>query len=151
MAYKGIFKKKLIFFEWYMEKLIFVDKQKIFETIDFTGFTSTFSQNICFSFNGIYRISTYVRVCLDHFFAHILWITIFQIFENNPLLVVESFSTYYGEVPLQKKWLNVKFTLYYTPTVGAKFILHRRGIKITELCLVEIAEMHYLQWFEGGT
>ena len=21
--------------------------------------------------------------------------------------------------------------------------------KITELCLVEIAEMHYLQWFEG--
>ena len=26
LAYKGIFKKKLIFFEWYMEKLIFVDK-----------------------------------------------------------------------------------------------------------------------------
>ena len=120
--------------------------------------------------------------------------------------MVESFSTYYGEVPLQKKGLNVKFTLYlisrfvtnlilhrerllqfslmirkftlyliprfvtklklhrkglhysliirkfnlyYTPTVGAIFILHRRGIKITELCLVEIAEMHYLQWFEG--
>ena len=23
--------------------------------------------------------------------------------------------------------------------------------KITELCLVEITEKHYLQWFEGGT
>ena len=31
------------------------NKQKIFETLDFTGFTSTFSQNIMFSFNGIYR------------------------------------------------------------------------------------------------
>ena len=91
--------------------------------------------------------------------------------------MVESFSTYYGEVPLQKNVLirkftlykNLisrnklklhrkglqfllmirKFTLYYTPTVGAKLKLHRKGIKITELCLVEIAEMHYLQWFEG--
>ena len=63
--------------------------------------------------------------------------------------MVESFSTYYGEVPLQKNVLIRKFTLYYTPTVGAKLKLHRKGIKITELCLVEIAEKHYLQWFEG--
>ena len=63
--------------------------------------------------------------------------------------MVESFSTYYGEVPLQKNVLIRKFTLYYTPTVGAKLKLHRKGIKISELCLVEIAEMHYLQWFEG--
>ena len=24
-------------------------------------------------------------------------------------------------------------------------------VKITELCLVEITEKHYLQWFNGGT
>ena len=101
--------------------------------------------------SNVPRGSTYVRVCLDHFFAHILWITIFQIFENSPLLVVESFSTYYGEVPLQKNVLNVKFTLYLIIHMKANLILHRRGIKITELCLVEITEKHYLQWFEGGT
>lgn len=28
-------------------------------------------------------------------------------------------------------------------------VMEYKGIKITELCLVEIAEMHYLQWFEG--
>ena len=66
-----------------------------------------------------------VPLILDHFFAHVLWTAIFQIFENSPLLVVESFSTYYGEVPLQKNGLNVKFNLYYTATVGAILILHR--------------------------
>ena len=72
-----------------------------------------------------YRMSHEVRVCLDHFFAHILWTTIFQIFENNPLVVDESFSTYYGEVPLQKKWLNVKFTLYKNLISRNNLILHR--------------------------
>ena len=96
-----------------------------------------------------YRMSHEVPLILDHFFAHILWTTIFQIFENNPLVVVESFSTYYGEVPLQKNALNVKFNLYLIIHMKANLILHRKGIKITELCLVEITEKHYLQWFEG--
>lgn len=30
-------------------------------------------------------------------------------------------------------------------------VVEYKGIKITELCLVEIAEKHYLQWFKGGT
>ena len=96
-----------------------------------------------------------VPLILDHFFAHNSWTAIFQIFENSPLLVVESFSTYYGEVPLQKNalirkfalyknlssrnklklhrkgmqknGLNVKFALYFAPYMRAIFILHRRG------------------------
>ena len=96
-----------------------------------------------------YRMSHEVPLILDHFFAHILWTTIFQIFENNPLVVVESFSTYYGEVPLQKNALIRKFRFYLIIHMKANLILHRKGIKITELCLVEITEKHYLQWFEG--
>ena len=78
-------------------------------------------------FNLLWKMSHEVPLILDHFFAHILWITIFQIFENSPFIVVESFSTYYGEVPLQKIRLIRKFNLYYTPTVGAKLKLHRKG------------------------
>ena len=62
---------------------------------------------------------------LDHFFAHILWTTIFQFFENNPLVVVESFSTYYGEVPLQKIRLIRKFNIYLIIHMKANLILHR--------------------------
>ena len=69
-----------------------------------------------------------VPLILDHFFAHILWTTIFQIFENNPLVVVESFSTYYGEVPLQKNALNVKFNLYLIIHMKANLILHRERV-----------------------
>ena len=69
-----------------------------------------------------------VPLILDHFFAHILWTTIFQIFENNPLVVDESFSTYYGEVPLQKNVLNVKFTLYLIIHMKANLILHRERV-----------------------
>ena len=71
-----------------------------------------------------------VRVCLDHFFAHILWTMIFQIFENSPLVVVESFSTYYGEVHLQKNWLIRKFNIYLITHMKANLILHRRGFAI---------------------
>ena len=84
---------------------------------------------IFLKFNLLWKMSHEVPLILDHFFAHILWITIFQIFENSPFIVVESFSTYYGEVPLQKNGLNAKFTLYYTATVGAKLKLHRERIK----------------------
>ena len=69
-----------------------------------------------------------VPLILDHFFVHNSWTAIFQIFENSPLLVVESFSTYYGEVPLQKKWLNVKFTLYLITHMKANLILHRERV-----------------------
>ena len=69
-----------------------------------------------------------VRVYLDHFSAHILWTAIFQIFENSPLLVVESFSTYYGEVPLQKNVLIRKLYSNFALDMRAIFILHRKGV-----------------------
>ena len=32
---------------------------------------------------------------------------------------------------------------------GIYTVMEYKGIKTTELCLVEITEKHYLQWFEG--
>ena len=68
-----------------------------------------------------------VRITLDHFFAHNLWTMIFQILSNSPLVVVESFSTYYGEVPLQKIRLIRKLYSNFALDMRAIFILHRRG------------------------
>ena len=62
-----------------------------------------------------------VPLILDHFSAHILWITIFQIFENNPFIVVESFSTYYGEVFLQKSPHIRQITPYFHPLYESHF------------------------------
>ena len=39
----------------YNEKLLSLDILIISQTIDFTGFTSTFEEKICFSLNGIER------------------------------------------------------------------------------------------------
>ena len=82
---------------------------------------------IFLKFNLLWKMSHEVPLILDHFFAHILWITIFQIFENSPFIVVESFSTYYGEVPLQKNALIRKFRFYLISRFVTKFILHRKG------------------------
>ena len=44
------------------EKVKIKNKQKIFEVLDFTGFTSTFEEKICFSLNGIernYKLTTF--------------------------------------------------------------------------------------------
>lgn len=88
---------------------------------------------IFLKFNLLWKMSHEVPLILDHFFAHILWTTIFQILANNPFIVGESFSTYYGEVPLQKNVSIRKFTLIFTPYMRAILILHRERIKITEL------------------
>ena len=44
--------------------------------------------------------------------------------------MVESFSTYYGEVPLQKIRLIRHFRFYLISDFVTKFILHRRGFAI---------------------
>ena len=85
---------------------------------------------IFLKFNLLWKMSHEVPLILDHFFAHVLWTAIFQIFENSPLLVVESFSIYYGEVPLQKNALIPKFTLYLIPRFVTKLKLHRRGLAL---------------------
>lgn len=46
---------------------------------------------------------------------------------KSPLRVGESFVAYYGEVPLQKNGLNVKFNLFKSLSIRTIFILHRRG------------------------
>lgn len=53
-------------------------------------------------------------------------------------------------VKFLKNSTTIDFTMFqYIIAVFLTMYREDNHKKITELCLVEIAEMHYLQWFEG--
>ena len=63
---------------------------------------SGFADTLRFFYMMVEKMSHEVPLILEHFFAHVLWTTIFQILTNSPLVAGESFSTYYGEVYIIK-------------------------------------------------
>ena len=65
--------------------------------------------------------------------------------------MIESITTIRNHHGIKAKPLiSICFTRikwYYF--VAIYTVMEYKGIKTTELCLVEITEKHYLQWFEG--
>ena len=61
-----------------------------------------------------------------------MWVLKIAKMPLHPYIVGESFVVYYGEVPLQKNGLNVKFRHYKSLSSRTIFILHRRGYKIAK-------------------